>query len=70
MAETATHLADLLERVFSIDFKHCPRCGGDFKPIAAILEAEVIEKILTHLDIPTQPPDIAPPRLPPQMAFG
>ena len=29
--------------------EHCPNCGGDLKIIAAILEAPVIEKILTHL---------------------
>jgi hypothetical protein len=61
--------ADLLERVFSIDFKHCPQCGGAFKPIAAILEPDVIHKILTHLRLPTKPPDIAPARLAPQLSF-
>lgn len=41
--------AKLLKRVFEIDMAHCPNCGGDLKIIAAILEAPVIEKILTHL---------------------
>jgi hypothetical protein len=35
--------ARLLERVFEIDMEHCPRCGGEQKIIAAILEQPVIE---------------------------
>ena len=41
--------ARLLKRVFEIDLEHCPNCGGELKIIAAILEAPVIERILTHL---------------------
>jgi hypothetical protein len=41
--------AKLLKRVFDLDLEHCPNCGGELKIIAAILEAPVIEKILTHL---------------------
>ena len=40
--------ARLLKRVFEIDLEHCPNCGGELKIIAAILEASVIEPILTH----------------------
>ena len=37
--------------------QHCPNCGGgELKIIAAILEPPVIEKILTHLSLDTQPP--------------
>ena len=32
----------LLKRVFQIDLKHCPNCGGELKIITAILEAPVI----------------------------
>jgi hypothetical protein len=39
--------AKLLKRVFDLDLEHCPNCGGDLKIIAAIVEAPVIEKILT-----------------------
>jgi hypothetical protein len=52
--------AKLLKRVFEIDIAHCPNCGDQFKIIAAILEAPVIEKVLTHLGL--QP--CAPPRAP------
>ena len=49
--------ARLLKRVFDIDIQHCPNCGSaEFKIIAAILERQVIEKILTHLGLDPQPP--------------
>ena len=43
--------ARLLKRVFDLDLEHCPNCGGELKIIAAILEAPVVEKILTHLGL-------------------
>ena len=52
--------ARLLKRVFQIDLEHCPNCGGELKIIAAILEAPVIERILTHLGLQAR----APPRVP------
>ena len=62
--------AELLARVFAIDMKHCPNCGSEnFKPISAILETSVIKKILTHLGLPVEPPDIAPARIR-QMSFA
>jgi len=61
--------AELLARVFAIDMAHCPKCYGDLKPIAAILETSAIKKILDHLDLPSKPPDIAPARFSPQMSF-
>ena len=30
--------AKLLKRAFEIDMEHCPKCGGNLKIIAAILE--------------------------------
>ncbi len=38
--------------------ERCPNCGGGLTIIAAILEAPVIEKILTHLGLQAR----APPR--------
>ena len=35
--------------VFDLDLEHCPKCSGELKIIAAILEQPVIEKILAHL---------------------
>ena len=36
--------------------ERCPNCGGGLKIIAAILEAPVMEKILTHLGLQAQAP--------------
>jgi hypothetical protein len=37
--------------------QHCPHCGdGELKFIAAILERQVIEKIITLLGLDPQPP--------------
>ncbi len=46
----------LLKRVFDIDVKHCPNCGGVLKIIAAIEDPPVIDKILSHLGLPTRAP--------------
>jgi hypothetical protein len=52
-----TSWARLLKRVFDIDMQHCPNWGaGELKIIAAILERQVIEKVLTHLGLDPQPP--------------
>ena len=49
--------ARLPKRVFDIDMHTCPNCGaGELKSIAAILERQGIEKILTHLGLDPQPP--------------
>ena len=59
--------AQRLKRVFGIDIETCPACGGAVRIIACIEEADVIEKILTHLDAkaaereaPRRPPCPAP----------
>jgi hypothetical protein len=36
------------KRVFESGLKHCPNCGGELTIIAAILDASVIERILTR----------------------
>jgi hypothetical protein len=61
--------AELLARVFAIDMKSCPKCQGELKIVAAIVEVSAIRKILGHLGLPDKPPDIAPARLSPQMRF-
>jgi hypothetical protein len=48
--------AKLLKRVFEIDLEHCPNCGGELKIIAVILDAPVIERILTHLGLQARAP--------------
>lgn len=54
--------ARLLKRVFDIDLQHCPRCGGEFRIIAAIEEPAVIVGILTHLGLPARAPPRSPAR--------
>ena len=47
----------------------CPACGGAVRIIACIEDAEVIEKILTHLDAKAAEPESSwppPCRAPPQ----
>jgi hypothetical protein len=53
-------LARLLKRVFDLDLEHCPNCGAELKIIAAILEQQVIEKILSHLDLQARAPPHSP----------
>jgi len=61
--------AQRLKRVFGIDIETCSACGGVMRIIACIEDAEVIEKILAHLDAKgaeceatRRPPCRAPPR--------
>ena len=46
----------------------CPRCGGRLRLIALIEEAQVIQRILGHLRLPTAVPTARPAR-PPPMPF-
>jgi len=44
----------LLKHVFDVDVEHCANCGGALKIIAAIEDPPVIDKILSHLGLPTR----------------
>jgi hypothetical protein len=61
--------SELLKRVFQIDLTNCPDCGGALTFVAAIMERGVVERILTHLGLPSSPPMLHPPRAPPQGAM-
>ena len=41
----------LIKKVYEADPLICPRCGGGMRIIALIDQPEVIEKILTHLEL-------------------
>ena len=41
--------AQLVKRIFEVDPLRCPRCGGEMKILAFILDPEVIAAILRHL---------------------
>jgi hypothetical protein len=61
--------AQRLKRVFGIDIETCPACGGAVRIIASIEDPDVIEKILTHLDVKAPEPEATrrpPCRAPPQ----
>jgi hypothetical protein len=56
--------ADLLRRVFAIDVLACPNCGGRLRLLATIEDRAVVEKILTHLGLPVDPPQPSAARTP------
>ena len=58
--------ADLMRRTFGYDVNACLECGGRMKLIAIIEEPAVIAKILSHLGLPTEPPQAHPARPPPE----
>ena len=43
----------------------CPLCGGQMRLIAFITEGTRIRKILAHIGVDTEPPQISPARGPP-----
>jgi hypothetical protein len=49
--------AELMQRVFEEDVTRCPRCGGTTRVLSVILDPDVIERILSHLGLPTEPLD-------------
>ena len=57
--------ADLLRRVYEIDVRRCPDCGGGLRVIAYLTDPDVTKKILDHLHLPSTPPPRGAPRAPP-----
>ena len=66
--------AELLKRTFQIDVEQCPNCGGRLKlrslvmvlrPLLSVVEALNIERLLSYLGEPLEPPKRAPARDPP-----
>ena len=60
------HIPQLLARVFEHDVLRCDHCGARRSVIAAITDAHVAAGILLHLGLPTDAPELAPARAPPQ----
>ncbi|MEW8333312.1 MAG: IS91 family transposase, partial [Candidatus Thiodiazotropha sp.] len=58
--------AQRLKRVFGIDIETCPACGGAVHIVAYIEDADVIEKMLKHVD--EKSPGSASVGLPPSRA--
>ncbi len=58
---------ELMTRVFLLDVLKCDECGGRMKIIAEITDREVVARILSSLGVPTEVPEIARARPPPQI---
>jgi hypothetical protein len=58
--------AELMRRTFGIDALDCPRCGGRLRLLALIEHARIVERILRHLGLPTDRPELRPARAPPR----
>ena len=63
--ERASRWARLMKRVFDVDVLVCDHCGGPRRIIAFVTERRVVQRILGHLGLPTEPPAIRPARPPP-----
>ena len=59
--------AMLLARIYECLPLTCPKCGQPMRLIAFIMEPVVVEKILSHIGEPTEPPTVLPARAPPQV---
>ena len=57
--------AVLIARIFEVFPLLCPKCGGQMRLIAFITEGVQIRKILDHIGVDSEPPQISPARGPP-----
>ncbi len=48
---------EFIKKTWEVDPLCCPRCAHEMKTIRLIHEADVIERILRHLELWKQPPD-------------
>ena len=51
-----------MQRSFGFDVLACPRCGDRLELIALIEDPKVIQRILSHLGLPTEVPTARPAR--------
>jgi hypothetical protein len=59
--------AELMRRGLDIDVLQCPDCGGRLRFVGAIMLSSAIRRILRHLDLPSDPVELAPARAPPEL---
>jgi hypothetical protein len=59
--------AKLLARVFKHQVLVCPRCNGPRTIVAAVTDTIAAHRILSHLGLPTDRPEMASARAPPQL---
>ena len=67
---TRSTWAQLMLRAFAIDVLTCDHCGGRRRLIAFLTDGLVVRKILAHLGLATEPPQLAPARAPPEFEFA
>lgn len=60
MSKSVDEVSPAAQAQSEIDTKRCPNYGSELKIFAAILEAPVNEKILTHLGLQATAPPRAP----------
>jgi hypothetical protein len=48
--------ATLLRRSMAVDALQCPKCDGTLRVLAVITDREPVQRILSHLGMPTRPP--------------
>lgn len=58
--------AELMRRVHRIDVLVCQHCGGKRRVLAFLRDPAVVDRILRHLGLPTEPPVVAQARPPPE----
>ncbi len=58
-----------LPRVSAIDLLTRPHYGAGRKHIALLTDNVIVRKILDHLDLPIDPPDLAPALVAPELPF-
>jgi hypothetical protein len=57
--------AVLIARIYEVFPLLCPLCGGQMRLIAFITEGTQIRRILDHIGVDSEPPQISPARGPP-----
>lgn len=51
--------AELMRRAFGYELLSCGKCGGQMVLLACIIQRAVVDKILKHLGLPSEPPRAA-----------
>ncbi|MBK8099570.1 MAG: ATP-dependent helicase HrpA [Planctomycetes bacterium] len=55
-----------MKRVFLADALRCGNCGGQRRLLTFVSDQFTIQRILHHLGLPVEPPELAPARAPPR----
>jgi hypothetical protein len=54
-----------MRRVYLLETLTCGHCGGRRRLLTFLTDPLVIQKVLRHLGLPAEPPELAPARPPP-----